>query len=162
MYKLLKRNIRDTTVVSLLILIAGFFGKATVDHGKIITKIQIELAKINEKIGTHKDKESSASVLTTRVLRVGCPCNWAPFAENGAGHSGFDIELLNIFAKEYNLEIHWSDKPKWSDLHEGLMADKYDITTAASKKTTRDLHGKFVPANRDILCSRHREKSRSL
>ncbi|WP_295549308.1 transporter substrate-binding domain-containing protein [uncultured Pseudacidovorax sp.] len=66
-------------------------------------------------------------VLDTKVLRVGTPGDYRPFAiKTGDGYSGHDIDLVERMAKELGVRIEWVPTT-WPNLLKDMQADKYDL-----------------------------------
>lgn len=66
-------------------------------------------------------------VLDTKVLRVGTPGDYRPFAiKTDSGYSGHDIDLVERMAKELGVRIEWVPTT-WPNLLKDMQADKYDL-----------------------------------
>ncbi|WP_295524964.1 transporter substrate-binding domain-containing protein [uncultured Pseudacidovorax sp.] len=66
-------------------------------------------------------------VLDTKVLRVGTPGDYRPFAiKTDSGYSGHDIDLVERMAKELGVRIEWVPTT-WPNLLKDMQADRYDL-----------------------------------
>lgn len=77
-------------------------------------------------------------VLDTKVLRVGTPGDYRPFAiKTGDGYSGHDIDLVERMAKELGVRIEWVPTT-WPNLLKDMQADKYDLAVGGiTRNVTR-------------------------
>lgn len=66
-------------------------------------------------------------VLDSKVLRVGTPGDYRPFAiKEGEGYKGHDIELVEKMAKEMNVKVEYVPTT-WPNLLKDLKEDKFDV-----------------------------------
>ncbi|KTT24080.1 transporter substrate-binding domain-containing protein [Pseudacidovorax intermedius] len=66
-------------------------------------------------------------VMDTKVLRVGTPGDYRPFAiKTDTGYAGHDIDVVERLAKELGARIEWVPTT-WPNLMKDLQADKYDV-----------------------------------
>ena len=78
-------------------------------------------------------------ILSSGVIRVGTTGDWNPMSvRNPATNSyvGFDIDVMKELAKDMGVEIKFVPTD-WKTIVNGIVADKYDITTSASITTQR-------------------------
>ncbi|MET3514257.1 cyclohexadienyl dehydratase [Pseudacidovorax sp. 1753] len=77
-------------------------------------------------------------VLDTKVLRVGTPGDYRPFAiKTDSGYSGHDIDLVERMAKELGVRIEWVPTT-WPNLLKDMQADKYDLAVGGiTRNVTR-------------------------
>jgi cyclohexadienyl dehydratase len=78
-------------------------------------------------------------ILSSGVIRVGTTGDWNPMSvRNPATNSyeGFDIDVMKELAKDMGVEIKFVPTA-WKTIVNGIVADKYDITTSASITTQR-------------------------
>lgn len=78
-------------------------------------------------------------VLDTKVLRVGTPGDYRPFAiKTGDGYSGHDIDLVERMAKELGVRIEWVPTT-WPNLLKDMQADKYDLAVGGITRNVNRL-----------------------
>lgn len=66
-------------------------------------------------------------ILDTKVLRVGTPGDYRPFAiKTDAGYQGHDIDTIEAMAKELGVKIEYVPTT-WPNLLKDLQANRYDI-----------------------------------
>ncbi|MCE1193478.1 MAG: transporter substrate-binding domain-containing protein [Acidovorax sp.] len=66
-------------------------------------------------------------ILDTKVLRVGTPGDYRPFAiKTDAGYSGHDIDVIETMAKELGVKVEYV-QTSWPNLVKDLQADKFDV-----------------------------------
>ena len=73
-------------------------------------------------------------VLEAGVLRVGTTGDWNPMTVRDPAtnsYKGFDIDVMNELAKDMGVKLKFVPT-EWKTLINGIMADKYDISTSAS------------------------------
>ena len=63
----------------------------------------------------------------TKVLRVGTPGDYRPFAiKTDGGYSGHDIDVIETMAKELGVKIEYVPT-SWPNLVKDLQGDKFDV-----------------------------------
>jgi len=73
-------------------------------------------------------------ILQTGELRVGTTGDWNPMTVRDPGtnsYKGFDIDVMNELAKDMGVKLKFVPT-EWKTLINGIVADKYDISTSAS------------------------------
>ena len=78
-------------------------------------------------------------ILSTGVLRVGTTGDFDPMTVRDPAtntYKGFDIDVATELAKDMGVKIEFVPT-EWKTLVNGIVADKYDITTSASITTAR-------------------------
>jgi len=73
-------------------------------------------------------------ILASGELRVGTTGDWNPMTlRDPASNSyrGFDIDVMNELAQDLGVKLNFVPT-EWKTLINGIMADKYDISTSAS------------------------------
>lgn len=66
-------------------------------------------------------------ILDTKVLRVGTPGDYRPFAiKTDGGYSGHDIDVIETMAKELGVKIEYVPT-SWPNLVKDLQGDKFDV-----------------------------------
>ncbi len=66
-------------------------------------------------------------IMETKVLRVGTPGDYRPFAiKTDAGYSGHDIDLVEAMAKELGVKVEYVPT-SWPNLLKDLQANQFDI-----------------------------------
>lgn len=86
-----------------------------------------------------QNKSRLHKVLEAGSLRVGTTGDWNPMTvRNPATNSyqGFDIDVMNELANDLGVKITFVPT-EWKTLINGIVADKYDISTSASITTQR-------------------------
>ena len=81
-----------------------------------------------------QSKSRLHKVLETGVLRVGTTGDWNPMTVRDPAtnsYKGFDIDVMNELAKDMGVKLKFVPT-EWKTLINGIMADKYDISTSAS------------------------------
>jgi len=81
-----------------------------------------------------QSKSRLHKILETGVLRVGTTGDWNPMTVKDPttnSYKGFDIDVLNELAKDMGVKLKFVPT-EWKTLINGIMADKYDISTSAS------------------------------
>ncbi|KEQ11994.1 cyclohexadienyl dehydratase [Endozoicomonas montiporae] len=79
------------------------------------------------------------SILKSGELRVGTTGDWDPMTVRNPAtnqYQGFDIDLARELAKDMGVELKLVPAD-WKTLVNGLKANKYDMTTSASKNMKR-------------------------
>ncbi|GAB2475906.1 cyclohexadienyl dehydratase [Comamonas humi] len=85
-------------------------------------------------------------ILETKVLRVGTPGDYRPFAikANGA-YSGHDIDLIERMAKDMGVKVQYVDT-SWPKLMEDLQADKFDVAVGGiTRNVARIAKAEMLP-----------------
>ena len=80
-------------------------------------------------------------ILSEGELRVGTTGDWNPMTiidPNSKGHSGFDIDIAKQLATDMGVKVIFVPTT-WKTLVNGIVADKYDISTSASLSAKRAL-----------------------
>jgi len=78
-------------------------------------------------------------ILKSGVLRVGTTGDWNPMTVRDPAsnsYKGFDIDVVTALAKDMGVKIKFVPTA-WKTLINGIVADKYDISTSASITTQR-------------------------
>lgn len=66
-------------------------------------------------------------IMETKVLRVGTPGDYRPFAiKTDAGYSGHDIDLVEAMARELGVKVEYVPT-SWPNLLKDLQANQFDI-----------------------------------
>jgi len=78
-------------------------------------------------------------ILKKGVLRVGTTGDWNPMTVRDPAtnrYQGFDIDMMTALAKDMGVRIEFVPT-QWKTLINGIVADKYDVSTSASVTTKR-------------------------
>ena len=77
-------------------------------------------------------------ILDEKVLRVGTPGDYRPFAiKTDNGYEGHDIDVIEAMAKELGVEITYVET-SWPDLMADVQADKFDVAVGGiTRNVTR-------------------------
>ena len=81
------------------------------------------------------------SILANGELRVGTTGDWNPMTmidPNSKERTGFDIDIANALASDMGVKVVFVPTT-WKTLVNGVVADKYDITSSASLSPKRAL-----------------------
>ena len=81
------------------------------------------------------------SILANGELRVGTTGDWNPMTmidPNSKERTGFDIDIANALASDMGVKVVFVPTT-WKTLVNGVVADKYDITSSASISPKRAL-----------------------
>ncbi len=81
-----------------------------------------------------QSKSRLHKILETGVLRVGTTGDWNPMMLRDPttnSYKGFDIDVMNELAKDMGVKLKFVPT-EWKTLINGIMADKYDISTSPS------------------------------
>lgn len=81
-----------------------------------------------------QDQSRLNKILKSGLLRVGTTGDWNPMSVRDPAsntYQGFDIDVMQALAKDMGVTIQFVPTA-WATLVNGLVADKYDITTSAS------------------------------
>jgi cyclohexadienyl dehydratase len=81
-----------------------------------------------------QSKSRLHKILETGVLRVGTTGDWNPMTVRDPttnSYKGFDIDVMNELAEDMGVKLKFVPT-EWKTLINGIMADKYDISTSAS------------------------------
>lgn len=95
-------------------------------------------------------------VLDTKVLRVGTPGDYRPFAiKTEQGYSGHDIDVVEQMAKELGAKIEYVPTT-WPNLLKDLQADKFDlavggITRNVNRMRVADMLPGYAPFGKVAL-----------
>lgn len=74
------------------------------------------------------------TILKSGTLRVGTTGDWNPMTLRDPvtnSYKGFDIDVMNELARDMGVKIEFVPA-EWKTLINGIIADKYDISTSAS------------------------------
>ncbi len=85
-------------------------------------------------------------IMNEKVLRVGTPGDYRPFAmlENNA-YAGFDVDLIQLMAKDLGVEVQFVPTT-WPKLMEDFKADKYDLALGGiTRSVARVAQSEFLP-----------------
>lgn len=78
-------------------------------------------------------------VMADKVLRVGTPGDYRPFAiKADAGYSGHDIDLVEQMARELGVKVEYV-ATSWPNLLKDLQADKFDIAVGGITRNVNRL-----------------------
>ena len=81
------------------------------------------------------------SILANGELRVGTTGDWNPMTmidPNSKERTGFDIDIANALASDMGVKVEFVPTT-WKTLVNGVVADKYDVTSSASLSPKRAL-----------------------
>ena len=74
-------------------------------------------------------------IMDTKVLRVGTPGDYRPFAiKTDGGYSGHDIDAVEALAKELGLKIDYVPTT-WPNLLKDLQANRFDVAVGGITRT---------------------------
>ena len=80
-----------------------------------------------------------ARILDSGVLRVGTTGDWNPMSVRdpaSGSYKGFDIDITTELAKDMGVKVEYVPTD-WKTLVNGVVADKYDLTSSASLNPKR-------------------------
>ncbi len=80
-----------------------------------------------------------ARILDSGTLRVGTTGDWNPMSVRdtaSGGYKGFDIDVTTELAKDMGVKVEYVPTD-WKTLVNGVVADKYDLTSSASLSPKR-------------------------
>ncbi|CAM3786790.1 Cyclohexadienyl dehydratase [Paracidovorax anthurii] len=85
-------------------------------------------------------------IMETKVLRVGTPGDYRPFAiKTDAGYSGHDIDVIELMAKEMGAKIEYVPT-SWPNLMKDIQADKFDVAVGGiTRNVTRIRQIEMLP-----------------
>ena len=85
-------------------------------------------------------------VLDAKVLRVGTPGDYRPFAiKTDAGYSGHDIDTIEAMAQELGVKIEYVPT-SWPNLLKDLQANRFDIAVGGiTRNVARIRHVAMLP-----------------
>ena len=81
-----------------------------------------------------QDPSRLPKILKSGVLRVGTTGDWNPMSirdPSSNTYQGYDIDVMKALAQDMGVELQFVSTA-WSTLINGIVADKYDLTTSAS------------------------------
>ncbi|MCZ4281331.1 transporter substrate-binding domain-containing protein [Kiloniella laminariae] len=85
------------------------------------------------------DQSRLHKILSSGELRVGTTGDWNPMSiknTSNDSYEGFDIDVVTELAKDMGVDVTFVPTD-WKTLINGVVADKYDITTSASLNPKR-------------------------
>lgn len=94
----------------------------------------IILSLVLAQAASAQDQSRLHQILKAGVLRVGTTGDWNPMSVRDPAsnaYQGFDIDVMQALATDMGVTIQFVPTA-WATLVNGLVADKYDITTSAS------------------------------
>ncbi len=100
---------------------------------KIITIMLLGLLTIHTSAGAQSNSRLH-KVLQSGELRVGTTGDWNPMTVRDPAsnsYKGFDIDVVTELAKDMGVKLTFVSTD-WKTLINGIVADKYDISTSAS------------------------------
>ncbi|AVS74702.1 transporter substrate-binding domain-containing protein [Paracidovorax cattleyae] len=86
-------------------------------------------------------------IMDTKVLRVGTPGDYRPFAikADGGGYAGHDIDVVETMAKELGVKIDYVPTT-WPNLMKDIQADKFDVAVGGiTRNVTRIRQIEMLP-----------------
>ena len=85
-------------------------------------------------------------IMDTKVLRVGTPGDYRPFAiKTDAGYSGHDIDLIEQIARELGVKVQYVPTT-WPQLLKDLQADQFDVAVGGiTRNVTRIRQVEMLP-----------------
>src|SRR5690606_41211977 len=85
-------------------------------------------------------------IMESKVLRVGTPGDYRPFAiKKDGGYEGHDIDVIEAMAKQLGVKIEWV-QTSWPNLMPDLKADKYDIAVGGiTRNVARISQAEMLP-----------------
>ena len=104
-----------------------------VRHIRIITLLLFSLVLVTTSVGAQSNSRLQ-KILQAGELRVGTTGDWNPMTvRDPASNSyiGFDIDVVTELAKDMGVKLTFVPTD-WKTLINGIVADKYDMTTSAS------------------------------
>lgn len=77
-------------------------------------------------------------IMETKVLRVGTPGDYRPFAiRTDGGYSGHDIDVVELMAKELGVKVEYV-QTSWPNLMKDIQSDKFDMAVGGiTRNVTR-------------------------
>lgn len=84
--------------------------------------------------GANAQESRLHQILKTGELRVGTTGDWNPMSMRDPANNsyrGFDIDVMTELAKDLGVELKFVPTD-WKSIVNGIVADKYDLTTSAS------------------------------
>ena len=100
---------------------------------KIMTLMILGLLTIHTSAGAESDSRLQ-KILKSGELRVGTTGDWNPMTVRDPAsnsYKGFDIDVMTELAKDLGVKLKFVSTD-WKTLINGIVADKYDISTSAS------------------------------
>ncbi len=85
-------------------------------------------------------------VMETKVLRVGTPGDYRPFAiKTDAGYAGHDIDLIEQMARELGAKVQYVPT-SWPRLMQDLQADQFDVAVGGiTRNVARIRQAEMLP-----------------
>ena len=85
-------------------------------------------------------------IMDTKVLRVGTPGDYRPFAiKTESGYSGHDIDLIEQMAKELGVKVEYV-ATSWPNLVKDLQGDRFDVAVGGiTRNVTRIRQVEMLP-----------------
>ena len=106
-----------------------------------LLKSMLTLAFITVLITPALGESRLQSILANGELRVGTTGDWNPMTmidPNSKERTGFDIDIANALASDMGVKVVFVPTT-WKTLVNGVVADKYDMTSSASLSPKRAL-----------------------
>ena len=106
-----------------------------------LLKSMLTLAFITVLITPALGESRLQSILANGELRVGTTGDWNPMTmidPNSKERTGFDIDIANALASDMGVKVVFVPTT-WKTLVNGVVADKYDVTSSASLSPKRAL-----------------------
>lgn len=85
-------------------------------------------------------------ILDSKVLRVGTPGDYRPFAiKTDGGYEGHDIDVIEAMAKELGVNVEYVET-SWPNLMADVQADKFDVAVGGiTRNVTRLSQVEMLP-----------------
>ena len=85
-------------------------------------------------------------IMDTKVLRVGTPGDYRPFAiKTDTGYAGHDIDLIEQMAKELGVKVEYV-ATSWPNLMKDLQGDRFDVAVGGiTRNVTRIRQVEMLP-----------------
>ena len=105
---------------------------------KIITAAVLLVLTLNSPV-LAQSRSRLHKILESGVLRVGTTGDWNPMTlrdPSTNSYKGFDIDVMTELASDLGVKLQFVPT-EWKTLINGIVADKYDISSSASITVTR-------------------------
>jgi cyclohexadienyl dehydratase len=137
-------NLRPSYRIMLLVLNAYFSALAVRKRGEDLMRLQKYAVLVLVVIAMIPEIQAQQisrlhKILKTGVIRVGTTGDFNPMSLRDPAtnsYKGFDIDVTKELAKDLGVKIKFVPT-EWKTIVNGIVADKYDITTSASITPTR-------------------------